>query len=426
MKIENLCVRRLIGDVAGATTHGHKMAIKGGYIYQTFQGGYTLSPLGWRVVRNIENIIRSEMDAIDGQEILMPVVSGADIWRESGRYDTVDVLAKFKGRSGTDYVLNPTHEEVVVDYVKSVLETYRQMPFMVYQIQTKFRDELRARAGLIRTREFIMKDAYSFHETQSDLEQYYNRCHGAYERIFARCGLKNVVSVLSSTGDMGGSVAHEFQLVNDMGEDTIFLCDCGFKTNKELIDEETETCPKCGKKMNKVRGIEIGNIFQLGTKYSDSMDLTYTTADGELRHPIMGCYGIGVGRTMAAIMEESADDKGPIWNMATAPFAVEVIGLPDKDGRTLPLAQEIYQNLRAAGIETLLDNRDARAGEKFADADLIAAPIRLIVSSKNLANNAIEVKYRVNDFDTSQMKTSFGLDTYMSETADAILKLLGK
>ena len=426
MRIENLCVRRLIGDVAGATTHGHKIAIKGGYIYQTFQGGYTLTPLGWRVVRNIENIIRSEMDGIDGQEILMPVVSGADIWRESGRYDTVDVLAKFKGRSGTDYVLNPTHEEVVVDFVKSVLETYRQMPFMVYQIQTKFRDELRARAGLIRTREFIMKDAYSFHDTQADLEAYYARCLDAYVRIFKRCGLKNVVHVLSSTGDMGGSVAHEFQLINDMGEDTIYLCDCGFNANKEMVTDENDNCPKCGQKMRKVRGIEIGNIFQLGTKYSKSMNLTYANADGESKNPIMGCYGIGVGRTMAAIMEESADDKGPIWNMATAPFAVEVIGLPDKEGKTFALAEEIYNNLKMAGLEVILDNRDVRAGEKFADADLVAAPIRLIVSAKNLANNAIEVKYRVNDVDTTDMKNAFGLDTYMSETVDAMMTLLGK
>ena len=300
------------------------------------------------------------------------------------------------------------------------------MPFMVYQIQTKFRDELRARAGLIRTREFIMKDAYSFHETQEDLEKYYNRCLDAYVRIFQRCGLKKVVHVLSSTGDMGGSVAHEFQLINDMGEDTIFLCDCGFSTNKELVGEDTETCPRCGQKLNKVRGIEIGNIFQLGTKYSDSMNLTYTAPDGESKHPIMGCYGIGVGRTMAAIMEESADDKGPVWNMATAPFAVHVIGLADKEGRALPLAEKIYNDMKSAGIEAILDNRDARAGEKFADADLIGAPIRLIVSAKNLANNAIEVKYRVNDIDTTDYKTTFGLDTYMSETVDAILKLLGK
>lgn len=423
MKIENLCVKRLYGDVAGATTAGHKMAVKAGYIYQTFQGGYTLTPLGWRVVRNIEKIIRDEMDAVDGQEILMPVVSGAELWRESGRYDTVDVLAKFKGRGGTEYVLNPTHEEVVTDFVKSVLTTYRQLPFMVYQIQTKFRDELRVRAGLIRTREFIMKDAYSFHTSQADLEKYYYRVLDAYKRVFARCGLRNVVDVLSSTGDMGGSVAHEFQLINEMGEDTIYLCDCGFRANKEKIEEGKEICPKCGAPMHKVRGIEIGNIFQLGTKYSASMHLTYTADDGTEQNPIMGCYGIGVGRTMAAILEESADEYGPRWNMATAPFAVQVIALTDKDGKTNATAEKIYNDLRAAGIETLLDTRDARAGEKFADADLIAAPVRLIISTKNLANGVAEVKYRVNDMDTSGMPTSFALDTVVADTQNAIKQL---
>ncbi len=423
MKIENLCVKRLYGDVAGATTAGHKMAVKAGYIYQTFQGGYTLTPLGWRVVRNIEKIIREEMDAVDGQEILMPVVSGAEIWRESGRYDTVDVLVKFKGRGGAEYVLNPTHEEVVTDFVKSVLTTYRQLPFMVYQIQTKFRDELRVRAGLIRTREFIMKDAYSFHTSQSDLEKYYYRVLDAYKRVFARCGLRNVVDVLSSTGDMGGSIAHEFQLINEMGEDTIYLCDCGFRANKEMVTEGNEVCPKCGAPMHKVRGIEIGNIFQLGTKYSASMHLTYTAADGTEQNPIMGCYGIGVGRTMAAILEESADEYGPRWNMATAPFAVQVIALTDKEGKTNAVAEKIYNDLRAAGIETLLDTRDARAGEKFADADLIAAPIRLVISTKNLANNVAEVKYRVNDMDTSGMPTSFALDTVVADTQNAIKQL---
>lgn len=423
MKIENLCVKRLYGDVAGATTAGHKMAVKAGYIYQTFQGGYTLTPLGWRVVRNIEKIIREEMDGVDGQEILMPVVSGAEIWRESGRYDTVDVLAKFKGRGGAEYVLNPTHEEVVTDFVKSVLTTYRQLPFMVYQIQTKFRDELRVRAGLIRTREFIMKDAYSFHTSQSDLEKYYYRVLNAYKRVFARCGLRNVVDVLSSTGDMGGSIAHEFQLINEMGEDTIYLCDCGFRANKEMVTEGNEVCPKCGAPMHKVRGIEIGNIFQLGTKYSASMHLTYTAADGTEQNPIMGCYGIGVGRTMAAILEESADEYGPRWNMATAPFAVQVIALTDKEGKTNAVAEKIYNDLRAAGIETLLDTRDARAGEKFADADLIAAPIRLVISAKNLANGVAEVKYRVNDIDTTNRPTSFALDTVVTDTQNAIKQL---
>ena len=420
MKIEKLCVNRLYGDVAGATTRGHKMAVKGGYIYQTFQGGYTLTPLGWSVVHKIENIIRDEMNKIDGQEILMPVVCSADLWRETGRYDAMSVLAQFKGSSGADYVICPTHEEVVTDYARSVLTSYRQLPFMLYQIQTKFRDELRVRAGLIRTREFIMKDGYSFHETQEDLEKYYKRCFDAYYRIFHRCGLKNVTDVMSATGDMGGNVAHEFQLINEMGEDTLYICDCGFRANKELEETDSSVCPKCGKKLKKVRGIEIGNIFQLGKKYTDSMHVTYTSADGSEKTPIMGCYGIGVGRTMAAIIEESADDNGPVWNMETAPFAVEVIGLADKEGKTLPMAEKIYNDLKKQGIEVLLDNRDNRAGEKFADADLIAAPIRLIVSSKNLANNEIEVKYRVNDHDTKTLATTFKVDSVVSDVIKTI------
>lgn len=423
MKIEQLCVNRLYGDVAGATTRGHKIAVKGGYIYQTFQGGYTLTPLGWSVVRKIENIIRDEMNAIDGQEILMPVVCSADLWRETGRYDAMSVLAKFKGSSGADYVICPTHEEVVTDYARSVLTSYRQLPFMLYQIQTKFRDELRVRAGLVRTREFIMKDGYSFHETQEDLEKYYKRCFDAYYRIFRRCGLKNFTDVMSSTGDMGGKVAHEFQLINEMGEDTLYICDCGFRANKELEDTDTTVCPKCGKELNKVRGIEIGNIFQLGKKYTDSMHVTYTAADGSEQTPIMGCYGIGVGRTMAAIIEESADDNGPIWNMETAPFAVEVIGLVDKENKTLPLAEKIYGELKNAGIEVLLDNRDNRAGEKFADADLVATPIRVIVSQKNLEQNKLEIKYRVNNYDTSKLPTALDIDDYLNPICDLITEL---
>jgi prolyl-tRNA synthetase len=426
MKIENLCVRRLIGDVSGATTRGHKIAVKGGYIHQTFQGGYTLSPLGWRVVKNIEEIIRQEMNAIGGQEILMPVVSGADLWQETGRYDAMGVLAKFKGASGADYVICPTHEELVTDYARSVIDSYRQLPFMLYQIQTKFRDELRVRAGLIRTREFIMKDGYSFHETYEDLQRYYNLCFDAYYRIFRRCGLKRIIDVMSATGDMGGDIAHEFQLVNEMGEDTLYTCDCGFRANKELETQETTNCPKCGKPMKKVRGIEIGNIFQLGTKYTESMHMTYTASDGTQKHPIMGCYGIGVGRTMAAILEESSDETGPVWNMETAPFAVEVIGLNSKDDRVAKFADKVHDELVASGIETIVDNRDIRAGEKFADADLIAAPIRLIISDKNLADNIIEVKYRVNDCDASKLPDKFGPGDIVKDVKDTIKKLSHK
>ena len=423
MRIEKLCVNRLYGDVAGATTRGHKIAVKGGYIYQTFQGGYTLTPLGWSVVHKIENIIRDEMNAIDGQEILMPVVCSADLWKETGRYDAMAVLAKFKGSSGADYVICPTHEEVVTDYARSVVTSYRQLPFMLYQIQTKFRDELRVRAGLIRTREFIMKDGYSFHETQEDLEKYYKRCFDAYYRLFRRCGLKNFVDVMSATGDMGGKVAHEFQLINEMGEDTLYICDCGFRANKELEDTDCTVCPKCGKPLNKMRGIEIGNIFQLGKKYSESMHMTYTDANGEEKTPIMGCYGIGVTRVMAAIIEESADDNGPVWNMETAPFEVEVIGLVDKENKTFELAEKIYNDLNKANVEVLLDTRDNRAGEKFADADLIAAPIRLIVSQKNLEQNKIEVKYRVNNYDTSKLPDSIDVNDYQNTILDLITEL---
>jgi prolyl-tRNA synthetase len=422
MRIENLCAKRIVGDVANASSAGHKIAVKGGYIHQTLGGIYTLSPLGWRVQRNIERIIREEMNAIGGQEIKMPVVSGANLWIESGRYDKVDVLAKFKGRGGVDYVLNPTHEEVVTDFVKSVLETYRQMPFMVYQIQTKFRDELRVRAGLVRTREFVMKDGYSFHETQEDLEKYYSRALAAYGRVFKRCGLKRVVAVASGVGDMGGDMAHEFQLIHPNGEDAIFLCGkCGFNASKDVV--ANGVCPKCGEKMRGERGIEIGNIFQLGTKYSASMGLFYAASDGSRHAPIMGCYGIGVGRAWACVLEESADEFGPVWNMETAPFAVEVIGLPGGDGGALALAEKIYEEAKTAGIEVLLDNRDTRAGEKFADADLIAAPIRLIVSPKNLADNFVEVKYRVNDRDASRMKTKFSTENYMAEILEAIKNL---
>ncbi len=423
MKIEQLCVNRLYSDVAGATTHGHKIAVKGGYIYQTFQGGYTLTPLGWSVVRKIENIIREEMNAIDGQEILMPVVCSADLWQETGRYDSMDNIAKFKGRSGADYVICPTHEEVVTDYARSVIKSYRQMPCMLYQIQTKFRNELRVRAGLIRTREFIMKDAYSFHETQEDLDKYYKRCFDAYYKLFRRCGLKNFTDVLAQSGDMGGKYTHEFQLITDMGEDTLYVCDCGFRANKETAENDSAVCPKCGKQMEKKRGIEIGQVFQLGKKYTEAMHMTYTAADGSEKTPIMGCYGIGVTRVMAAIIEESADDNGPVWNMETAPFEVEIIGLADKENKTLPLAEKIYNDLKAQHTEVLLDNRDCRAGEKFADADLIAAPIRLIISEKNLAQNKIEVKYRVNNYDTTKLPDSLDADNYIKTIQDLITEL---
>ncbi len=420
MIIDKLCAKRKIGNIADATTKGHKIAVKGGYIHQTFQGGYTLSPLGYKVCAKIEQIIREEMNAIDGQEILMPVVSGANLWIDSGRYDKVDVLAKFEGRGGTNYVLNPTHEEVVVDFVKNVLETYRQMPFMVYQIQTKFRDELRSRAGLIRTREFRMKDGYSFHETQEDLEAYYDRCLKAYYKIFNRIGLKNFIDVEADSGDMGGSVSHEFMLIHEVGEDTIYTCQCGFRANKETMQDDNKICPKCNKPLTEARGIEIGNIFQLGDKYSTSMNLTYTASDGSTQNPIMGCYGIGVGRAFASVLEESADEYGPILNMEIAPFEIEVLNVPDKEKKTAAIAEDIYNSLMAEKVDVILDNREVGIGEKFADADLIAAPIRVIVSQKNLANNILEIKYRTNNKNTENFPKEVSINNFIPQIKDII------
>lgn len=420
MLIDKLCVKREYKESAMASTKGHKMAVRGGYIHQTFQGGYTLSHIGYKVCSKIENIIREEMNAINGQEILMPVVSGANLWIESGRYDKVDVLAKFKGSNGADYVLNPTHEEVVVDFVKDVLFSYKQMPFMVYQIQTKFRDELRARAGLIRTREFRMKDGYSFHETESDLEKYYAKCLDAYYRIFKRIGMKNIIDVKSDNGDMGGSVSHEFMLINEIGEDTIYTCDCGFRANKETIKSDSIICPECGKNLQESRGIEIGNIFQLGDKYSKSMNLFYTNAEGQKLNPIMGCYGIGVGRAMASVLEESSDNNGPVWNMETSPFEVHLITMADKTGETSKKANEIYKILIDNQVDVLFDDRDVRAGEKFADADLIAAPIRLILSNKNIEKGVIEVKYRTNNKETNLLPVEISINDFVAEIKNTI------
>lgn len=423
MILDKLCAKIKSENISEAVTKGHKIAIKGGYIHQTFQGGYTLSPLGYKVCTKIENIIREEMNKIGGQEILMPVVSGADIWKKSGRYNKIDVLAKFKGRNGTDYVLNPTHEEVVVDFVKSVLETYKQMPFMVYQIQTKFRDELRARAGLIRTREFKMKDAYSFHETQKDLEDFYQNCLQAYHKIFKRIGLKKVVDVQSNNGDMGGDISHEFMLINEIGEDTIYTCDCGFRANKETVENGNKVCPLCKKTLKELRGIEIGNIFQLGDKYSKSMNLEYMSKKGNKKNPIMGCYGIGIGRSFASILEESSDEYGPIFNIETAPYEVEVISLKDNEDKTVEVAQSIYEKLKISQIDVLLDNSDKRAGEKFARADLISAPIRLIVSQRNLMENMLEIKYRVNNKDTSLFPNKIPLMNCDKKIKEIIEKL---
>jgi prolyl-tRNA synthetase len=541
---------KLIGErykekPADCTIESHALMVRGGYIKQVNTGVYTLLPPARRIAQKIERIIREEMDAIGGQEVLFPVVLPADLWKESGRYTSVGKeLVRLTDRLGADMVLGMTHEEAAVHLARDAAKSYAKYPFMIYQIQTKFRDEPRARGGLIRVREFTMKDAYSFHTCLSDLEAYYARCYVAYERIFKRAGCKKVIAVLSDSGMMGGKIAHEFMLLTDIGEDTLVLCDsCDFKANIEactsvvdnaalsgtealtlvptpdmatieevagylhkphnatckavvyqrnaddsyvvafvrgdleihetklrnaigaeihpgvvtpesgivagfigpmgldarnvtlIFDRSLEgvgalvcganktghhytgfnierdygkvkytdvaraipggICPVCGKPALRIsNGIEVGNIFQLGDKYTRSMNMQYLDENGALQYPIMGCYGIGVGRLAASVCEESHDEYGPLWPITITPWEAQICVLRADQEEPKRVGEELYAALTKAGVETIIDDRTVSAGVVFSEADLIGAPIRLTVSPRNLADGMVELTTR--------------------------------
>lgn len=544
MRIKNLIGDRFKERPSDCVIDSHALMVRGGYMKYVANGIYSLYPPAKRITKKIENIIREEMDAIDGQEVMFPVVLPGSLWDKSGRYDSVgEELLRFKDRTGSRMVLGMTHEEAAVHLVKEYANSYAKYPFMIYQIQTKFRDEARPRAGLIRVREFTMKDAYSFHTSQEDLEDYYDKCYKAYHRIFARCGVPEVVAVASDSGMMGGNVSHEYMLLTPVGEDSIAICkECDYRANMEAAESiiqnepkiglaeltEVETkgvtsieevsaflkvptehtckavvyqknsddsyvvvfirgdldineakltkligdnihpavitedcglvagfigpkgitenakvifdaslkgidnfvvgankvdyhmtgfnmerdygsveyvdvakimeggiCPCCGKKSITIsRGIEVGNIFQLGTKYSKSMDLTYLDEKGESQHAIMGCYGIGVGRLAASVCEVRRDDFGPIWPITIAPWEVHLCLLRVDDEEAKAFADDLYEKMQHSGLEVIYDDRNVRPGAMFADADLLGAPIRVIVGPKNLKENLVEIVTR--------------------------------
>ena len=562
MKLEKLVGERFKERPADCVIDSHAIMVKGGYIKYMANGIYSSYLPLRRIVRKIEQILREEMDKIDGQEVQFPVVMPASLWDESGRYDSIgDELLRFTDRNNAKMVLGMTHEEAAVHLVREYAQSYTKYPFMIYQIQTKFRDEARPRAGLIRVREFTMKDAYSFHTSQEDLEQYYEKCHAAYERIFERVGVPEVVSVKSDSGMMGGNISHEFMLLTPVGEDSIVLCDsCDYRANMEAAEnisdiardaesaalekvytpnvhtiedvcnffgdetknsckavvyqqnvddkyvvlfirgdlEVNETklvnflgeqvhaaviteecglnagyigpvdlkvngdavvlydkslegrnnlscganeaehhykgldmerdvpnaeyhdfakiqeggiCPKCGKKTVKIsRGIEVGNIFQLGTKYTKSMNMTYVDANGESKTPIMGCYGIGVGRLAASVCEAHHDEYGPIWPKAIAPWQVHLCAVRVDDEEVRAYADKLYEDLQNAGIEVIYDDRSVRAGVMFADADLLGIPLRIIVSPKYMKQGVVEVASR-----DKTLKTQIPLENVMEE-----------
>ena len=544
MKLANLVGLRFKEKPADCVIDSHAFSIRGGYIKYVSNGIYSLYPPMKRITQKIENIIREEMDAYDCQEVMFPVVMPASLWEESGRYESVgEELLRFEDRTGSKMILGMTHEEAAVQLVREYANSYTKYPFAIYQIQTKFRDEARPRAGMIRVREFTMKDAYSFHTSQEDLELYYDKMANAYDRVFERAGIPEVISVQSDSGMIGGSVSHEYMLLTDAGEDSIVLCEeCGFSANMEAADttadnngasamgelkkihtpgaktieevcsflgskveesckavmyqknmtdeyvvvfirgdyEVNETklcnylgekvhpaevtlesglvagycgpydqkadctiiydktlegienlvaganetdyhysglnikrdigdveyvdvakirsgdiCPCCGKKAIKIsRGIEVGNIFQLGTKYSKSMGMTYTDENGEEQTPIMGCYGIGVGRLAASVCEVKHDDYGPIWPISIAPWQVHLCCMRVDDAECKAAADKLYSDLEAMGVEVIYDDRDVRAGAMFADADLLGVPVRVVVGPKNLKNGQVELMTR--------------------------------
>jgi prolyl-tRNA synthetase len=380
-----------------ATAASHRLLVQAAYIDQLAAGIFTLLPLGFRVHRRIENLIREEMNELGAQEVLLPVLQPRALWRETGRWQEIDPpLFRTKDRHGRVYGLGSTHEEVVTDLARRYLTSYRQLPVAVYQIHVKFRNEQRPTGGLLRTREFIMKDLYSFHPHQRSLEEFYVQVREAYLHIFQQAGLQ-AVPLQAPSGTIGGKISHEFGILSAAGEDRILVCaHCSFAANAEHT--RRLRCPHCHKKLEQSACIEAGHIFQLGTNYSRKMNAHFQDAQGKQHLVVMGCYGIGVGRFLAAVVEEYHDERGLRWPPRIAPFDVHVIELPAKAKEQSAIrlaARKVVKELVAKGWEVLWDEReDCSAGEKLVEADLIGIPARVVVSARHLAKRRLGWKLR--------------------------------
>jgi prolyl-tRNA synthetase len=381
---------------ADAKSINHELLVRAGFVDQLMAGVYSYLPLGWRVLDKVSDIVREEMNAVGGQEVSLPAMHPKENWEQTGRWKKMDVLFKTKSQTKTEYALGPTHEEVIVPLAKKHINSYRDLPGYWYQIQVKFRDELRAKAGLLRGREFLMKDLYSFHASSKDLKEYYEKMKHAYLKVFKRCGLDAIVTEASG-GTFSKEYSHEFQIKTPSGEDLIFRCSCGMTRNKEIVPElkDGAPCPECGKSVEAIKSIEVGNIFDLGKKFSKDFDLKFTDEKGKEQEVIIGCYGIGISRLMGAIVEVHNDDKGIIWPDEVSPFEYHLITLSEeKDARKK--SEKVYEDLQKQGKSVLWDDRDdATAGEKLADSDLIGIPNRLVISKKT--GDKVELKRRGED-----------------------------
>jgi len=371
-----------------------QLLTKGGFVQKLAAGIYTILPLGFEVIEKISAIVREEMDAIGGQELLMPALHPREVWQESGRWEKLKgAMYQLSDSSKKEFGLGFTHEEVACDLARSRIFSWRDLPRYPYQIQTKFRDEPRPRGGLLRTREFIMKDLYSFSPDQKSLDEFYEKCAVAYTKIFERCGLKTL-RTKASGGVFTKELTDEFQVLAKDGEDEIIYCphtaealrgkqNCDFSQNWEIAKAKVgDKCPSCSAILTKSNAIEVGNIFKFGTFYADKMKMFYTDKNGKKQPVYLGSYGVGITRTMAAVAEVCRDEKGIIWPKSIAPYKVHLIVISDKQ-KVTGFADDVYEKLRKTGVDVLYDDReDVSAGEKFADADLIGVPVRLVISDK--------------------------------------------
>jgi len=390
---------------AEAELVSHKLMLKAGFIKPVAAGLYSFLPMGYRVLSKIISIVEEEMDKTGAQELLFPFVQPAELWKKSGRWEEYgEELLRFQDRKGSWFVLSPTHEELVTKLAGEILNSYKKLPVVVYQIQIKFRDELRPRGGTIRAREFLMKDAYSFCQDKDQMKKVYEEMQAAYERIFSRCGLRYKL-VEAESGPIGGDISHEFIATASSGEDRIVECEqCGYSTKMEKAKSWIEVeendinsilpegrCPTCGASLRITRGIEIGHLFQLGQHYSRVLGASFLDQKGKLRPLLMGCYGIGISRLPAAIIEQNNDRDGIIWPKEVAPFSAVIISTNE---RVLDFSEKIYLELKESSMDILWDDRAISAGVKFKDSDLIGIPLKIIIGNAFLREERIEIKKR--------------------------------
>ena len=405
MKTSNLLLATQRENPSDAETISHKLMLKAGLIRQVASGVYNWLPIGVKVLRKVENIVRREMENSGAQEILMPMVQPGELWKESGRWQQYgQELLTFEDRHDREFCLGPTHEEVITDLCRNEIRSYKQLPVIFYQIQTKFRDEIRPRFGVMRSREFIMKDAYSFDLSEQQMDDSYQSMRDAYIRIFNSLGLDYRI-VKADSGAIGGADSEEFHVLADSGEDLLAFSDkSDYAINAELLIEsksdqdpgslEGQDSPDGKGKLKLKRGIEVGHIFKLGRKYSESMKLTIQSENGNI-HPEMGCYGIGISRIVAAAIEQSHDDKGIIWSKEISPYTTALVEINPKGEENLKnLCTQIYTSLKERGHEVLWDDRDQSAGVKFSDMELIGIPQMIIIGEKSFRENKVEFKMR--------------------------------